>query len=340
MQSPAMPYFDPTWRDDVFEQQAVETPLALPHATPRNQRAWIDVRAIRHETIFGHQHIYEPYRLVTSVLKPSDMAQYYTVKDGHGNVLAADDPTIAAIFQGKAWMSDSGEERCMMFAAAKLAKGHVLIGGLGLGVYPQFVLALQRPVTSLTILERDPEIIDLITTAWFQQHPEHAELVTICEGTIEAYLSQTDRVFDTIYLDTWEDADPRFLAHINYLLGLASRRCSPNGTIQCWGYAKMIETFTEEMKALTQKSFPWQNYHLDPVLQAYVGWLETQGPEVSSSAIFHAAKTCALTTQQSIDTYERHRCFTAFGTSLADVYRNMALSQKGMAKESEHYPCK
>ncbi len=329
MQHPATPYFDPTWRDDIFDVQAINLPLTLPTVTPRNDRTWVDARAVSHETIFGHRHVYEPYRLVTSVLKPSDMAQYYTVSDEHGNVLATDNPAIAAIFPAKAWMSDSGEERCMMFAAAKQAKGHVLVGGLGLGIYPQCVLALQRPIVSMTIIERNPDIIDLMTSAWLQTHPEHAEHVTIIEGTIEAYLSDTERIFDTVYLDTWEDADPRFLAHVNYLLTLASRHCAVGGTMQCWGYANMVETFTKDMKALTQEAFPWQNYHLDPVLQAYVNLLEHQEHEtVSEAAMTQAARTCALTTQQSIETYERHRCFTAFGTSSADAHRNMALSRK------------
>ncbi len=157
MQHPASPCFDPTWQDDVFDVQALNAPLALPDVTPRNNRAWVDVKAVRQETIFGHRHVYEPYRLVTSVLKPSDMAQYYTVTDGDGNVLAADDCVISAIFSPKAWMSDSGEERCMMYAAAKHAKDHVLVGGLGLSVYPQFVFGLQRPVDSVTIAERDSD---------------------------------------------------------------------------------------------------------------------------------------------------------------------------------------
>lgn len=131
-----------------------------------------------------------------------------------------------------------------------------------------------------------------------------------------------------IYLDTWEDADPRFLAHINYLLDLAAQHSSARGTIRCWGYARMIETFTEGVSVLTSKTFPWRNYHLDPVLQAYVDWLDTQGEDISESAIIQAATTCALRVRQSIETYDRHRCFTAFGASLADAYRNMALSRK------------
>ena len=332
MQHPAAPFFDPTWSDEIFDVQAITLPLALPDATPANDRAWINVRAVLYETIFGNQHVYESPRLETSVLKPSDMARYYTVQDGRGNIVTAADPAMAIIFPAQAWMSDSGEERCMMFAAAKQAKGHVLVGGLGLGVYPQFVFALERPVASVTIVERVPEIIEWVTHAWLGNRPDHAEKVTIVEGTIEAYLSETERTFDTVYLDTWEDADPRFLAHVNHLLALAARRCAAGGTIQCWGYARMINVFAECVQALTRDGFSWRNHHLDPVLQAYVHWLDNQDREnLSDDAIVQAATMFALTTRQSIETYDRHRCFTAFGESRADAYRKMALSHKSVS---------
>ncbi|MBE9070952.1 class I SAM-dependent methyltransferase [Leptolyngbya cf. ectocarpi LEGE 11479] len=327
MQTLETSYFNPNWRDDVFNIQAINMSLALPEATPRNNSVWVDVQSVHSEKVFGQQHIYTPYRLITSILKPSNMAQYYTVQDEHGHTISADDSIMATIFPAKAWMSDSGEERCMMFAAAKIARGHILVGGLGLGIYPQFVLALNRPVKSLTILERDPKIIDFVTRAWLQPITDPAINITILEGTIEDYLSQTDQTFDTIYLDTWEDADPRFLAHVNYLISLAAKHCSTGGTVQCWGYAQMINTFTENVKVLTQKKFPWHEYQLDPLLQAYANWLERQKSDVPEAVIAQAAKTFALTIQQPLDTYERHRCFTAFGTSLIDTYQKIALSQ-------------
>lgn len=332
MQTPEIPGFDPTWRDDIFEVQALEIPLALPDPTPRRHSIWIDQRPRHGETIFGHDHFYQPYRWVTSVLKPSDMTQYYRLKDQQGNILPADSPAMSVIFPPKAWISDAGEERCTMFAAAKLAKGHVLLGGLGLGIYPQFALALNRPVESFTIVEQEPEIIEFMTRAWLDTQPAQAAKVTVVEGTIEEYLTNTERTFDTIFLDTWEDADPRFLAHINYLVGLAARRCATDGTIRCWGYARTIETFIEQITTLPP-DFPWHKYHLDPVLQAFIDWLTAQEGEVSEATMTQMARHYALTVQQSLATYDRRRCFTAFGTSISDAYRNMALSQKGSPKQ-------
>jgi len=320
--------FNPIWRDDIFDKQALDIHLYLPDVIPENNQLWVEKQIISQEFIFGHLHTYASCREMTSLVKPSDMADYYQVRNEKGEIISSDHPVFSYMFPPQAWMSDIGEELCMMFAAAKFAKGRILVGGLGLGIYPQFVFSLNCPVESITIVERDPVIIRLITEAWLGKDLIHRDKTTIIEGTIEEYLQKNDLLFDTIYLDTWEDADPRFLAHINYLLKLAHSRISFDGDIKCWGYAQMIDTFVENAKNLTRKSFLWNDYHLDPVLQAYSDWLSSQNGEVTVDAIKHAARECAVTINKSIDTYDRHRCFTGYGRSLHDAYRNSELSRK------------
>ena len=326
MVTPEIKGFDPSWRDDIFDSQALEFSLALPSATPRNDGVWIETQLVHQETIFGCPYIYNSPRLKTAVLKASDLSQRFTVVDQDGQAMSPDSAIAAAIFPPKAWMSDSGEERCMMFAAAKQAKGHVLVGGLGLGLYPQFVLALNNSIQSITIVERNPQIIHLMTEGWLQRKPEHQEVVTIWQGTIEDYLSTTQQVFDTIYLDTWEDADPRLLSHVNHLVTLALPRCSPIGTVQCWGYANMVDSFVETAKRLAQQKFPWNRYRLDPALQAYASWIETQEGDGSEAEILQKARYYALNTQHPFNPCERHRYFTACSTSLTDASLNARLT--------------
>ena len=318
MRVPETRGFNPNWRDDVFNRHALELHLALPSMTSQNGRVWIETRLVHQETIFGRQYTYNPCRLETAVVKSSDLSQRFTAVDQEGQEISSDSPIMAAIFPPKAWMSDSGEERCMMFAAAKQAKGHILVGGLGLGIYPQFVLKLSNTVKSITIVESDPHIISLIDRGWFQCKPEHKKIVTIVKGTIEEYLSNTQRMFDTIYLDTWEDADPRFLSNVNHLIALALPHCSSSGTIQCWGYAIMVNSFIETVKTLTQQRFPWRKYRLDPALQAYANWLENQESGLSEAEILQKARFYALNTQHPFDVCERHQYFTRFSTSLTD----------------------
>jgi hypothetical protein len=115
----------------------------------------------------------------------------------------------------------------------------------------------------------------------------------------------------------------------------------------------MIQTFVEDMKNLTKANFPLHEHHLDPVLNAYVEWMDkkkeslavanvetptTSGAkqnEMQQNSFFptdeeieHAAREVALKIKKSISEYDRLKCFTGYGTSLLDAYRNMSLSRK------------
>jgi hypothetical protein len=127
MEKPAA-IFEPDWRDDVFDALALKIPLALPAPMLRNDSIWVEVKALHHETIFGRQHTHEPCRLETAILKPSELSGRFALADQDGRAITPNSGIVSAIFPPKAWMSDAGEERCMMLAAAKLAKGHVLVG--------------------------------------------------------------------------------------------------------------------------------------------------------------------------------------------------------------------
>ncbi|MEO0377645.1 MAG: hypothetical protein AAF329_24195, partial [Cyanobacteria bacterium P01_A01_bin.17] len=81
MADPTAVVFNPAWRDDVFDAQALEIPLALPRPTPRDGNIWVEVRAMQHETIFDHEQTYEPYRLETAILKPSEMTEQFALAD-------------------------------------------------------------------------------------------------------------------------------------------------------------------------------------------------------------------------------------------------------------------
>ncbi len=329
MDTPSNPHFDPTWDDDVYDPRPLEIPLALPKETAPSGNVWISKTVVPEETIFGRKHVYDPPLVSTAVTKPSFMTQYYQLVDKKGRVIPPDSPLLSLIFPPKAWMSDRGQERCSMFAAAKRAQGRVLVGGLGLAIYPQFVLALERPVESITIVEPNTDIIGFMKQAWLQTHPEHARMTTIVQGTIEDYLSDTDGSFDTIYLDTWEDGDPRFLPHVNYLIQLASARCTPEGTIQCWSYADMVHTFVEDMKIKSRQSIPWDEYRLDPLLQAFVDWLQAQDREdLTDERIERVARKLAVSVRAPLGSYERHRCFSTFGASRWAIAHNLALARK------------
>jgi hypothetical protein len=290
--------------------------------------------------MFNDEIELEKPRMVTTILKRSDMVNYYNkATDGKGNVIPLDDSVYNFIFPPKAWMSDSMQERYMMFAAAKKARGKVLVGGLGLAIYPQFVFYLQRPIESITILEKNATVIKLVRDPWIGSlSDEQKQQVNIIEGTIEDYLQETEESFDTIYIDTWDDADPRFVPHLNYLVELALPKCTPTGQVQCWGYALAVDSFVDYVVSYVKQDFPLEDYYLDPALERFSQWLQAQKDGTpSEDLIKRVAREIALTTVKSQDEYDRHRCFTPFAVSYSDVRRNMVMSRKKpLTEETEN----
>jgi hypothetical protein len=330
--------FDPTWRDDAREPEALEIPLVFPEDTPPTGEIWVESRPRLKERLFNDEIELEKPRRVTSIVKRSDMANYYKLTDNKGNIIPPDDPVYNFIFQPKTWMNDSMAERYMMFAAAKKARGKVLVGGLGLAIYPQFVFYLQRPIQSITILEKNAAVIKLVRDPWINSlSDEQRQQVNIIEGTIEDYLQETEENFDTIYIDTWDDADPRLLPHLNYLVQLALPKCTPTGQIQCWGYALAVQSFVDYVVSYVKQAFPLEEYYLDPGLERFSQWLQAQKDGTpSEETIKTVAREIALTTVKSQEEYDRHRCFTPFAVSYSDIHRNMIMSRKPVAEETEN----
>ena len=81
----------------------------------------------------------------------------------------------------------------------------------------------------------------------------------------------------------------------------------------------MVDSFVEMANVLTQQHFPWHRYRLDPALQAYANWLDTQEGDVAEAAIRQKARSYALNTQHSFKAGERHRYFSPFSTSYAEA---------------------
>jgi hypothetical protein len=184
------------------------------------------------------------------------------------------------VFPPRAWMSDSAMERSMMYHPALLARGDVLVGGLGLAIYPQFLLHLARPVTSITIVDSSPEMLRLVGEPWVDSLGRGAPPVSLVEDTIEAYLSSPEkaRTFDTIYLDTWGDLHWRFLAAINHLIWLARSRLREGGQIHAWGWAHIRQSLVAVAVELEQAREQWPalDTSQSPTLDAYLRWRKAQ----------------------------------------------------------------
>jgi hypothetical protein len=123
----------------------------------------------------------------------------------------------------------------------------VLVGGLGLGLYPQLAAALGR-VERFSVIEQSPVVQAIVepALAGVLDVPLATEI-----GDVGALLAgPVDDVYDTIFLDTWPALDAAYLPAVNRLRELARAHLAPGGTILLWGYRWMVALFEEACRGL------------------------------------------------------------------------------------------
>ena len=112
--------------------------------------------------------------------------------------------------EGKVVMSDTWMEQHSNAPAVQRAAGHVLVGGLGIGLIVVPLLE-KDDVRRVTIIEKHREVIDLVLPhlkVCLGKEGAEAERLEVIHGDVFTYTPSADVVFDTIYLDIWNDIDP------------------------------------------------------------------------------------------------------------------------------------
>jgi SAM-dependent methyltransferase len=323
--------FDPNWRDDEFTLEALGFDLALPQATPNDGKLWVVKRHEAFEFAFGQPpKQYGQPRDVTSLVTRSPLVKHYVMVERSGVETSTGDAVLDLVFPPKAWMSDNLQERCMMLAAAKETSGRVLVGGLGLGVYPQMLFALGRPVTSITIVDESEDVIALVHPQWMRNLTEQQRSqVSVVRQRIQSYareVSQAER-FDTIFLDIWNDADPRWLPSANAVIAQCVPLCAPGGRILCWGYALMVDAFVRDALLYVEKEFPMAEFNLDPGLERFGLW-SSEHPTATTEERAAVARDIAITTTTEDDMYDREQFLGSYAPSRALAYVQMARARK------------
>jgi SAM-dependent methyltransferase len=267
--------FDPRWRDDIYNEEALNIPLLLPPESEPNNKVWVSKKIARGEDVFGKYRAFKKPRIITAIVKKVRSHPGRRITDKNGNNLPEDSPVWDLLNPPKAWMSDKAEELMTMYAGAKEARGEVLVGGLGIGIYPQMALYLGRPVDSFTIVDNSPDVIEITTRAWLDRLDDDTrDKIDIIEQSFEDYIKITDKKFDTIFVDLWEDSDPRFLPYINRLVDLIKPLCKEGGRIYIWAYALAVDAFVQLVNFYESSGIDIQKIpaRIDPILTKYSQW--------------------------------------------------------------------
>lgn len=150
---------------------------------------------------------------------------------------------------GRLWMSDTPQERIMMVNNGLRTRGHTLVGGLGLGLYPQYAAGeAVGSATRFTVIEQSEVVCEIVapTLEVALDVP-----LSIHIGDAADYLAgPVAERYDTIFLDTWETLDAAHLPVVNTLRDQALRHLTPDGRLLLWGYGWMLALFVDACQQL------------------------------------------------------------------------------------------
>jgi len=106
---------------------------------------------------------------------------------------------------GRVWMTVTPNEINTIQPAVQESRGKVLTFGLGLGYYA-FHCLLKADVTSVTVVEKNPAVIDVFTRLLLPFFPRKEDLRIIRADAFDyAANIMPQEGFDTVFTDLWHD---------------------------------------------------------------------------------------------------------------------------------------
>ena len=164
------------------------------------------------------------------------------------------------------WMSLNPNEIETMKPFIDKAKGNVLVLGLGMGYVP-FMMATKKEVKSITIIEKDPEIIGLFNTLIYPNF-KNTEKIKIIEDDAINYTKKNNK-YDYIFADLWHSPEDGLSLFIQL------KRINKN--IDCWlevsMYALlrrcMISLIEENTLGYGEENYKFSRTYTDKVINKY-----------------------------------------------------------------------
>ena len=152
-----------------------------------------------------HYLTYEPYSFFPLKDIEVDEENYYKEKTKIG--ISNEPYSFLTLSKNKnIWMCITPNEINTMKDAIKKAKGNVITFGLGLGYYA-YMVSLKQEVASITIVDRDEEIINLFKKN-ILPYFEHKEKVKIIKEDAIKYIKETKLAnYDYAFFDLWHNPE-------------------------------------------------------------------------------------------------------------------------------------
>ena len=164
------------------------------------------------------------------------------------------------------WMSLNPNEIETMKPFIDAAKGDVLVLGLGMGYVP-FMMAMKNDVKSVTIIEKDPEIIGLFNSLIYPSFKNKEKIKIIEDDAIN--FARKQNKFNYIFADLWHSPEDG--------LSLFVQLKRINRSIDCWLEVSMYALLRRCMISLIEENtlgYGEENYkffktYTDKVINKY-----------------------------------------------------------------------
>lgn len=143
-------------------------------------------------------------------------------------------------YDGGTWMTDYPIEQRQMEDPLSRMTGNVLVGGLGLGVFPARA-ARRSTVESVTVVERSPDVARLV---WPHRRGPGSSKISLIPGTclFAAMANELEgTLYDSAFFDIWQrDGESTFHGVVVPLRVLAWRNAVVKTVgVECWNETTM-----------------------------------------------------------------------------------------------------
>lgn len=137
----------------------------------------------------------------------------------------------AVLQDGREWMTVTPHEIRTTLPAVNAAFGNVLTYGLGLGYFPYMCL-LKNDVKSVTVVEKDSNVIELFKEYLLPQFGQKDRLTVICDDAFDFAEKETSgKNYDFIFADTWHDPSDGTEMYLRFK---AAEKFSPKSKYMYW----------------------------------------------------------------------------------------------------------
>ena len=166
------------------------------------------------------------------------------------------------------WMSLNPNEIETMKPFISKGRGDVLVLGLGMGYVP-FMLASKNCVKSVTIIEKDQNIIDLFNEFIWPSFINKEKITIIKDDAIEYVKRQKEATYDYIFADLWHDPEDGLPLFVSLK--------KSNKDINCWLDASMyallrrcmITLLEETLNGSKEEDYRFAKTYTDKVINTF-----------------------------------------------------------------------